>query len=107
MEKELAAVSEKPLLLAGNITAALDRYAQDVSEAFDYLIHIAGDQALSPSVVDLVRHICRAALWPRLSTSDAANSRWWDWVTYSGLSCSYNMAISNAVLHSKPIVWAH
>ena len=44
MKKELAAVSEKHLLLAGNITAALDRYANDVKATFGYLIEIADEK---------------------------------------------------------------
>lgn len=35
MDKELAAVSEKHLLLASNTTAALDRYAKDAMAVFD------------------------------------------------------------------------
>ena len=35
MEKELATVSEKHLLLARNITAALDRYANDAKATID------------------------------------------------------------------------
>ena len=34
MQKEVAAVSEKQLLLAENITTALDRYANDVESSF-------------------------------------------------------------------------
>ena len=34
MQKEVAAVSEKQLLLAENITTALDRYANDVEASF-------------------------------------------------------------------------
>ena len=57
MKKELAAVSEKHLLLAGNITAALDRYAKDVRATFDYLVEIAGEKVLPPSVIDLAHQI--------------------------------------------------
>ena len=34
MQKEVAAVSEKQLLLAESITTALDRYAHDVGSSF-------------------------------------------------------------------------
>ena len=34
MQKEVAAVSEKQLLLAENITTAFDRYANDVESSF-------------------------------------------------------------------------
>ncbi len=37
MEKEVAAVSEKHLLLAQNVTLALDRYALDAKSVFSYL----------------------------------------------------------------------
>ena len=57
MKKELAAVSEKHLLLAGNITAALDRYANDVKATFGYLIEIADEKMQPPSVIDLARQI--------------------------------------------------
>ena len=57
MKKELAAVSEKHLLLAGNITAALDRYAKDVVATFGYLIEVSGEEALPPSVAGLARQI--------------------------------------------------
>ena len=44
-------------MLAGNITAALDRYAKDVRATFDYLVEIAGEKVLPPSVIDLAHQI--------------------------------------------------
>ena len=38
LQKEVAAVQEKHLLLAGNVTAALERYAKDAGAAFDYYV---------------------------------------------------------------------
>ena len=56
MTRELAAVSEKHLLLARNITAALDRYAMDVAATFGYLVEICGKIGPPPSI-DLAQKI--------------------------------------------------
>ena len=44
LEKEVAAVREKHLLLARNITAALERYAQDTEAVFRLLAETAADE---------------------------------------------------------------
>ena len=63
MEKELAAVSEKHLLLARNVTAALDRYALDAKAAFGFFAESSADNQTSPAMVELARglgfrHLC-------------------------------------------------
>ncbi|MCH7550590.1 MAG: PAS-domain containing protein [Proteobacteria bacterium] len=55
MEKELAAVSEKHLLLAQNITAALDRYALDAKATFGFFTESLADNQTSPAMVELAR----------------------------------------------------
>ena len=57
MEKEVAAVSEKHLLLARNITAALDRYAQDTKAAFHYFIELADAETPPAGASDLARSL--------------------------------------------------
>ena len=51
LEKELAAVHEKHLLLASNITAALERYAKDTEAAFNLFVTLA-DQGRPPTAFD-------------------------------------------------------
>ncbi len=63
MEKELAAVSEKHLLLARNVTAALDRYALDAKATFGFFAESSADNQTSPAMVELARglgfrHLC-------------------------------------------------
>ena len=63
MEKELAAVSEKHLLLAQNLTAALDRYALDAKAGFGFFVESSADNQASPAKVELARglgfrHFC-------------------------------------------------
>ena len=63
MEKELAAVSEKHLLLAKNITAALDRYALDTKAAFTFFTQSADPDRPSEAAKELarklsLRHFC-------------------------------------------------
>ena len=63
MEKELAAVSEKHLLLARNLTAALDRYALDAKAAFEYFAESSANNQTSTAMVKLARdlgfrHLC-------------------------------------------------
>ena len=51
LDKEIAAASEKHLLLAKNVTAALDRYALDTEAAFDFFSQsLISAQDLSASV---------------------------------------------------------
>ncbi|MCH7865409.1 MAG: PAS domain S-box protein, partial [Proteobacteria bacterium] len=57
MEKELAAVSEKHLLLAQNITAALDRYALDTKAAFAFFAQSAGPDRPSAATDELARSL--------------------------------------------------
>ncbi|MAF95278.1 MAG: hypothetical protein CMM60_05945 [Rhodospirillaceae bacterium] len=57
MEKELAAVSEKHLLLAQNVTAALDRYALDAKATFGFFAEPSADNQTSPAMVELARDL--------------------------------------------------
>ncbi|MBI2584331.1 MAG: PAS-domain containing protein [Rhodospirillales bacterium] len=57
MENEISAVSEKHLLLARNITAALDRYAEDAKAAFVFFAESPSVQSPSDAVVNLARRI--------------------------------------------------
>ena len=57
MENEIAAVSDKHLLLARNITAALDRYAADAKSAFAFFTESQGDRPPSDAAVELARRI--------------------------------------------------
>ncbi len=63
MEKEIAAVSEKHLLLARNVTAALDRYALDAKATFAYFAESLDGNAPSRATMALAkrfgfRHFC-------------------------------------------------
>gem|GEM_PF-454369 len=57
MENEISAVSEKHLLLARNITAALDRYAEDAKAAFEFFVQSRNAQPLSDAAVNLAKRI--------------------------------------------------
>ena len=52
-ERERAEVRERHLLLATNITAALERYAKDMSAAFDVMIRTAQARHDFSDIVDL------------------------------------------------------
>ncbi len=57
VERETAMVSEKHLLLAQNLTGALDRYAQDSMAVFDFLTTTAETRTLSPAGLELAQKI--------------------------------------------------
>jgi len=57
MDRELAAVSEKHLLLAQNLTRGLDRYVEDSKAVFTFLSATAGAGAPVDAVVELARRI--------------------------------------------------
>ncbi len=57
MEKELAAVHEKHLLLASNITAALERYAKDSEAAFNLFVALTQDAQPSDAFTELARQL--------------------------------------------------
>ena len=57
MENEISAVSEKHLLLARNVTSALDRYAEDAKAAFVFFAESPGVQSPSDAAVNLARRI--------------------------------------------------
>lgn len=56
-EREKAEVRERHLLLATNINAALDRYARDISAAFDTMIALAAVNQSLDSMSDLGRRL--------------------------------------------------
>ena len=65
LDGEMAAVHEKHLLLASNMTAALERYAQDVEATFEVMSTAAGSGLPLDSMSDLARqlgfrHFCLA-----------------------------------------------
>ena len=65
LDNEMAAVREKHLLLASNMTAALERYAKDVEATFDMLTAAAVAGLPLDSTTDLARqlgfrHFCLA-----------------------------------------------
>lgn len=65
LDNEMAAVREKHLLLASNMTAALERYAKDVEATFDMMSGAAVSGLPLDSVTDLARqlgfrHFCLA-----------------------------------------------
>lgn len=53
METELAMVHEKHLLLAGNATAALERYAKDTEAAFELFVDLTDKGRSAAEVTDL------------------------------------------------------
>jgi len=57
MDREMAAVSEKHLLLAQNLTRGLDRYAEDSKAVFAFLSATTGNGTPAQAVVDLARRI--------------------------------------------------
>ena len=57
MEKELAAVEDIHLLLAQNITAALEGYVHDVRAAFDFFVDAANADGLNENVVSLAKEL--------------------------------------------------
>lgn len=57
LDKELAAVHEKHLLLAGNITAALERFAKDAQATFNLYVKQSQEGRPSPTFVELARQI--------------------------------------------------
>ncbi|MDH3703439.1 MAG: cache domain-containing protein, partial [Alphaproteobacteria bacterium] len=58
LEKEMAAVHEKHLLLAKNMTAALDRYSRDVAAVFRYFAKSdEPDKLMSENATELARSI--------------------------------------------------
>ena len=57
LDKELAAVHEKHLLLAGNITAALERFAKDAEATFNLYVIQSQEGRLSPTFRELARQI--------------------------------------------------
>ncbi|MBT5191457.1 MAG: sensor histidine kinase [Rhodospirillaceae bacterium] len=87
IERETAMVSEKHLLLAQNLTGALDRYAQDTQAVFDFLTATAETQAPSDAAVALARkigflHFCLVEPtgqirvgWPIVGSSSKSSSK--------------------------------
>ena len=84
MEKELATVSEKHLLLAQNVTAALDRYALDAKATFGFFAESSADNQTSPAMVELARglgfrHLCiiddSGRVISRLDSTDSIGDR--------------------------------
>lgn len=64
LEDEISSVKEKHLLVAGNLTAALDRYIKDAQAVFktaaNHLEHAGTDYDFSEMLLSLgFRHICR------------------------------------------------
>ena len=57
MDREMATVSEKHLLLAQNLTRGLDRYAEDSKSVFTFLSATAGTGAPTAAAVELARRI--------------------------------------------------
>lgn len=57
LDAEMAAVHEKHLLLASNMTAALERYAQDVKATFEMMSTAAGSGLPLESMTDLARQL--------------------------------------------------
>jgi PAS domain S-box-containing protein len=57
MEREVASVSEKHLLLAQNLTSALDRYAEDSKSVFDFFTATALPGSPSRAEIALAREI--------------------------------------------------
>ncbi len=57
LDKELAAVHEKHLLLAINTTAALERYAKDTVGVFDLAATLAQEGPLPSGLLDLARSL--------------------------------------------------
>jgi len=57
LDREMAAVTEKHLLLAQNLTRGLDRYAEDSRAVFTFLSATAGAATPAAAVVDLARRI--------------------------------------------------
>jgi PAS domain S-box-containing protein len=63
MKNEMAAVREKHLLVARNVTEALDRYAEDAKAAFEFFAESRNPQPASTAAVNLARrfgfrHFC-------------------------------------------------
>ncbi|MBM3491099.1 MAG: HAMP domain-containing protein [Alphaproteobacteria bacterium] len=66
LQKEVAAVEEKHLLLANHLTGSLSRYASDVRSVFQYAVSTAEQGAIGAELAQLLgeldfRHVCIVA----------------------------------------------